>query len=34
LTENFELIYDLKGKFQQKVPRKSLASQKKTLVNK
>jgi len=34
LTENFELIYDLKGKFQQKVPRKSLASQKKTLANK
>ena len=34
LTENFELVYDLKGDFQYKVPRKSEASVKKTLVNK
>ena len=35
LTENFELVYDLKGMFQYKVPRKSEASVKKqTLVNK
>ena len=34
LTENFELVYDLKGDFQYKVPRKSEASKKKTLVNK
>ena len=34
LNENFELIYDLKGQFQQKGPRRSEASKKKTLVNK
>tara|TARA_R100000005_G_scaffold80844_1_gene48131 strand:- start:23 stop:262 length:240 start_codon:yes stop_codon:yes gene_type:complete len=30
LTENFELIYNLKGEFQYKVPRKSEASVKKS----
>ena len=34
LTENFELVDDLKGDFQYKVPRKSEASVKKPLVNK
>ena len=29
LTENFELVYDLKDQFRHKVPRKSLASTKK-----
>ena len=29
LTENFELVYDLKDQFKHKVPRKSLASTKK-----
>ena len=30
LTENFELVYDLEGNFQYKVPRKSEASVKKS----
>jgi len=34
LTENFELVYNLKGIFQYKIPRKSLASVKTALVNK
>ena len=31
LTENYELVYDLNDRFQYKVPRRSVASTRKTL---